>query len=144
MTLTFAFLASAAEIGADGRFFVLGGGIDGILVATLPSQIPAIAVVASMHFPPDECGVQHRVRMTATRPDGTHFESGDWLDVTPTALTSAPHLGANVRAAFGMYGFPLPEQGRYTLNFSIGDRHIGTLEFSVELTSQSAADGDQS
>ena len=55
MQLNFAFLANSAEV-ADGRFLVLGGGIDGVTADTLPGILPSLSMVASIHFSEDECG----------------------------------------------------------------------------------------
>lgn len=84
MEFGFAFMANAAEVGQDGRFYALGGGIDGIAVDALPASIPAMAIVVQLRFRPEECGVEHRLRMTISRPDGQGSGLETFINFVPS------------------------------------------------------------
>jgi hypothetical protein len=58
MELSFAFFASAAEVSPDGRFNLLGGGVDRLQVSTLPTFLPA-SLVVRFTVPPDAAGREH-------------------------------------------------------------------------------------
>jgi hypothetical protein len=73
MRLGYAFLANSAKVAPDGRFHVLGGGIDGFKLPFIPTMLPTLAVVAAVHVPPEECGPSYQLRMKLTSPDGTEF-----------------------------------------------------------------------
>ena len=141
MELIFSFLAKSAEVGTEGSFHVLGGGIHALAFQSVPAQAPAVAVVASLHFPPDECGSHHRVRLTVTRPDGTDGGLDAFVDLSPTRADQLADYGSSLQVAINIFGLLLPEVGRYRFNFLSRDTQIGTLEFLVVLTPQPLADG---
>ncbi len=141
MDLGFAFLANAAEVGPDGRFYVLGGGIDGITAASVPALLPAVAVVASVRFSAEECGRSHKLRLTITRPDGSDAGVEPSINLDPTAYPLLPQLGPDLKVAFNLFNFVLPEFGRYSFNFFIGDRRIGDFCLNVAEPPPNAAAG---
>src|SRR5271166_2491448 len=122
MELRFAFVANSAEVGPDGRFFVLGGGIDGIGVREVPTIFPALAVLCRIHFFQDECGREYRVRLTMTYPDGTASPWESSIVTTPAAIIHGHEdRGANLDVAFNLFGIPLPQEGEYRLHFALDD-----------------------
>ncbi len=131
MEFKYAFLANSAEVSTDGRFFVLGGGIDGISVAGFPAYLPALAVVASVHFSVEECGQEHQFRAALHLPDGTDLGAQASVPLRPTTLAEMPDTGPNLKVAIGLFGLGFPVGGTYSVNFYVGDRFIGELEFMV-------------
>lgn len=131
MKLSFAFLANCAELAPDGRFHVIGGGINGFSVAALPGVLPPMAVIANVHFPPDECGPEYLLRMRLVLPDGDVSD----LESTQTLRTGvahqAPYVGAHLKVVINVLNLNLPQYGQYMWNFFVGDRPIGELGFSV-------------
>jgi hypothetical protein len=133
MELNFAFVASSAEVGPDGRFFVLGGGIEGFTIPRVPSVVAALAVVANLHFTPDECGAGYPLRVTLTRPSGADGGLEIQSNVIANNPLEIPDFGARVKVAISIYNLVLPEVGRYHFNFFVADRLIGNLEVNVAL-----------
>jgi hypothetical protein len=131
MRLGYAFVANAAEVGQDGRFFVLGGGIDGIEVPAVPAVMPALAIVVNISFEPEECGEVHRFRMTLTGPDGNDAGPQGQVDLRPRQSEPAYRNGTTLSVAVSMIGLPLGHQGEYAFNLFVGDRLIGRISFWV-------------
>jgi len=133
MQLVYGFLANAAEVHPDGRFFVLGGGIDGIGIPALPAVMPNLAIVVTISFDPGECGEVHRFRLTLTGPDGADVGPQAEADLTPRQSEPAYMNGTALSVAVNMIGLPLAQQGRYSFNLFVGDRQMGHVTFSVFL-----------
>ena len=131
MELEYGFLANAAEVGQDGRFFVLGGNIDGIGVPAVPAAMPGLAILVNISFEQVECGEVHRFRMTLTNPDGNNAGPECQLDLRPNQPEPAYRNGTTVSVAVSMIGIPLALQGEYSFNLFVGDRLIGRIPFWV-------------
>ena len=115
MELNFAFLANSAEV-IDGRFFVIGGGIDGLTVPRIPAFVPALAVIASVHFDPDECGHDYQFRTTITLPDGNDMGMQATAQLQARIVPQLPRLGSEPQSLNRSFwftftpGWPLPHQ----------------------------------
>ncbi len=132
MDLRFAFVANSAEVGPDGRFFVLGGGIDGISLREVPTVYPALAILCRIHFLQVECGLEHRIRLSITNPDGTVGPVLPECATTPIAMVPGHEdRGANLDVAFNLFGLPLPQEGEYGFHFVVDDIDIGAHSFFV-------------
>jgi hypothetical protein len=131
MRLNFAFLAQAAELVPDGRFFVLGGGIDRITIPSFPGVIPSLALVAELLFSGDEYAQPYPVRVTVTRPDGKVQDLGEILVLSPRAEPEWPERGRTAHLVCQINSFLIPLPGIYEFQFSIHDQHLG--EFSVRI-----------
>ncbi len=81
--LVHAFLASSAELLADGRFCVLGGGIDAIGVPAFPVVLPVLAVVARFRVPPEQSGRVHQITVNAVGPEGASIGSSGPVGLNP-------------------------------------------------------------
>lgn len=68
MRLGFAFFATAAEAGPDGKSSVLGGDFDFIELVKLPGRISSITLVAKIMFDSGEWGQNHNLRISFTSP----------------------------------------------------------------------------
>lgn len=131
MELGFAFLANAGEIGPDGRFFALGGGIDGISVPSLPITIPALFVLIQLKFRPEECDIPYRFRMTETLPDGDSGRMESVTEFTPARGVVLTKTFIYQYLSVSIFGYHLTQEGEYRLNFLVNDNPIGELRFSV-------------
>ncbi len=131
MELAYGFLANAADVVQDGRFFVLGGGIDGIGVPAVPAVMPGLAVLVNISFEQGECGEVHRFRMTLTNPEGNEAGPECRLDLSPRQSEWAYRNGTTLSVAVSMVGLPLGHQGEYFFNLFVGDRLIGRIPFWV-------------
>jgi hypothetical protein len=131
MELAYGFLANAADVVQDGRFFVLGGGIDGIGVPAVPAVMPGLAILVNISFEQEECGEAHRFRVLLTNPEGNPAGPEFQLELRPRQSEPAYKDGATVSVAVSMIGLPFGHQGEYSFNLFVGDRLIGRIPFWV-------------
>jgi hypothetical protein len=141
MDLGCSFLAKSADVGADGGFNVIGGGISVIAMPAFPSQLQAISVVANVRFRPDECGGVYRLSVAVRNPDGSDAGLAAFMELRPTAAENAPEFGSSLHVAFNIFGLVLPQRGRYSINYSVDNLLIGTLQFYASRIPQNAEAG---
>lgn len=71
MHVEYAFLADAAEAPTTGKLYVLGGGIDELIVPRLPAVHRRLSLVAKLRPDATECGAgQADSRVGRRRPRG--------------------------------------------------------------------------
>jgi hypothetical protein len=144
MELNFAFIANSAEVTQDGRFFVMGGGIDGFTASAVPSMLPTVAILASIRFSTGDCDRDHEFRAKLVLPNG----SSAGIDLTsvlaPRIPVETPGIGPTLKVSVAIFGLVLPQFGRYRFILSVGAIPIGEVHFDVNpplLTTE--PDGDR-
>lgn len=143
MEFRFAYLANAAEVGPDGRFFVLGGGIDILGVPKLPERHPYLSVVFRVHFNEEELAGDHSPHdfsLTITRPDGTESEPLMTRSLLLKPMPLFSDLGLNVDLAFSFTGMPFIQEGVHVLNIQVDGRKVGASPFGVTIDRDSGQD----
>jgi hypothetical protein len=125
MILRFAFLANSAEVGPDGRFYVIGGGIDSLGVPSIPLAFPALALLLELYFEPEECGRRFEISLTLTLPDGS--DAGVQLKTSgsPEPSKSFNQPGSIVHVVFSFYSLALTQVGDHRFNILVDGRPIG-------------------
>ena len=131
MEMVYGFLANSAEVVQDGRFFVQGGGIDGIGVRSVPSVMPSLAIVANISFEPQECEQSHRLRITLTNPDGNVMLPDCEVELRPRQSEPAIRNTISLSVSVNLFGLPLRLEGAHFFSLFIGDHRIGRICFWV-------------
>jgi hypothetical protein len=90
MEVDYSFLAESAEVGGDGGFNAIGGGISAVNVPKFPFLMQAISVVACLRFSPDECEKVYGLTVTISRPDGSDVGLRGTMELRPTASDNLP------------------------------------------------------
>src|SRR4051794_30106552 len=113
MELRFAFVANSAEVGPDGRFFVLGGGIDGIGVPSVPCIFPALTLLIRVHFWREECREAYQLHISMMNPDGTDSPIAATVTGPQQVQTMEgfEELGANLDVAVNLFNIPFTQTG---------------------------------
>ena len=138
MQLNFAFLANSSEVTPDGRFFVLGGGIDGFSVESPPGILPSLCMIASISFEVDECDQVYEFRAKLFLPDGTDTGAEVRTPLHPKITNESPGFGPNMKVSLGFFGLIMPQLGRYRFALSVADRHLGDVFFNIHSTGTAA------
>jgi hypothetical protein len=135
MELNFAFIANSAEVTPDGRFFVMGGGIDGFASHEVPGILPALSVLASIRFSAEECDRDYYFWAKLVLPDGSlseTFSEKETISVlSPRIPVQTPGIGPNLKVSMSLFGLLLPQFGRYRFDFFVHSRVIGHAYFHV-------------
>lgn len=132
MRLGFAFFASAAEAGADGKFSVLGGDFDLIELARLPGRISTISLVAKIIFSSDEWGQNHELRISFTSPSSRDIMpvlEGEVDAWSPVDSLRIREYGTCV--VLDLNGILFREEGMHTLHIACDGGEIGTLPLLI-------------
>ena len=136
MELNFAFLANSAEVAPDGRFFVMGGGIDGFASHQVPGILPTLSVLASIRFSAEECGQDYHFWAKLVLPDGSLSESFSEMEaisvLSPRIPVETPGIGPNLKVSMSLVlGLVLPQFGMYRFDFFVRSHVIGHAYFNV-------------
>jgi hypothetical protein len=141
MELRFIFFANAAESGPDGRFFVLGGGFDTIIVPATPIVMSSLAIVVQLAFTAEEAGQPRAIRISISNPNGEDFGLAPVVNANPQTFPTALDTPMTLNACFMITNLPLGSQGAYPVRCFIDDQLIGEHQFWVTLPRQPEPDG---
>lgn len=131
LRLETAFFAQAAEAMSDGRLFVHGGGIEGFAFPVFPGVVPSIAIVLRFHFESQECGVNQRIRVTITDPDGGDVGLNAFSEAAPQVPPEFDDRGVNLFNVFTVNNLPFMRAGIYTVNVFGNEGRLGGLSVRV-------------
>lgn len=134
MELVYSFLANSGEVMPDGRFNVLGGGIEGVSASAVPIILPSLAIVVVFNFAPDEIGQEYPVGLSLIQPNGVPSEISGSLLLHPKMPEIASSSTVRLRAMFNVYGLKLSEPGVYQFVFLGQGRQVGSIDFLVAVT----------
>lgn len=137
MKLGFAFLANYADLQADGRFSVSGGGIDGYVLDNLPTTIQTVALVACVVFEPQECGESYTVKLTYQVPRGVEQAMLMQPTLTPKLDAYFPERNENLYIVIPMSNWIITMVGFYNFHFYVNDVKLGSVEVGVAVKSAS-------
>jgi hypothetical protein len=127
MELAYAFLAEAAEISRNGRFFTFNGGIESLTCASFPATIPTLAVVAKLRILPAERDVQHAVSVRFVDPDEAPF--GPNFD-SPVHVVKEGHPADRELyyvLIVNLIGLSVHKEGRHQVLILADDEELGRL-----------------
>jgi hypothetical protein len=131
MHLVDAFFASAAEVTPDGRCFILGGGIEALLVPQLNVTIPSIAMLARIHFDLEECNRDQAFTLQATSPLGEDLGMQATIQIRPQPSLLFPQQGVTSQVAISIHGLALTAIGVFDFDLLVNGRSIGHKTLNV-------------
>lgn len=132
MRLTYAFLATAAEISPDGKFYVLGGDFDTLQAARLPLVQPVIAVVLRFAVAPEESRVERQMHLSLHRPDGELIGEATEFPIIPTPISTQPTREAGLCVVVNLLTTTFSDLGTYSVRISVDGQEVGNLPLHIE------------
>ena len=130
MELSYVILADAAESTSNGKFSLLGGGVETIFALAFPTVQPGLAMVAKLLVSTSEAEQEHEFHVEITGPNEYHAPLGDLrFKVLPGG--EATDMTA-INLIVNMQVLLFPEPGSYTLHFSVDNQGIGTAPLSAQ------------
>jgi hypothetical protein len=127
MELTFAFLADAADLSADGRLHVLGADYDALLCESFPVVIPSVVLVAKLSVAPAELDQRHVARVELSHPNGQRIVLVDDVPMTTSSNRLRPGKPSGSTLILSMGFVHLPEPGDYGVHLLVDGREMKTL-----------------
>jgi hypothetical protein len=143
MELADAFLANAAEIQPDGRFFVLGGNIEVLRTPLFPFHQPTLSVVVGVRASAGECGREHHLQVTAVGPDGQAICPAFDLPFTPVIEAGPPRRIPKFGAVMTIQGVVFPVEGEYRFSLLVNGQVIGSITLYIERTAVDNPPGEE-
>ncbi len=131
MIFRYAFVAESAEIDAEGRFSVQGGGVSIIHSPALPAYMPALAVVVGIAFQPPECGKVHPIRVVVQVPENVAGPFQYTVNFHPESQPIDPSVSVTPPAVMKFNNIPIPVKGEYKFRFFNDQEFLGETSLTV-------------
>lgn len=135
MQLQYAILADAAQILPDGKFVIMGGGIEYINAPSFPTMNPSLALVVRITVDPQEVGREHQFRLELLKPDGESIPPLEGSSVfTPQApITSGVVIPLSHMFVINLPGVVFPEPGKYMFRMFVDDHEVGEVFLYLQI-----------
>lgn len=117
MRVELAFLADYAVANPDGKFYVIGGGIQRVESHEYPTTIPLVSLVVRIRYEPEESAKQFPVRLEAFDPAGSRLmeiRAELWSRPNP----DGPDLPTFGHLVLSLQGMELRTPGTYQLRLT--------------------------
>ena len=127
MKLDFAFLADAAQTTPDGKFSVIGGGLNVISVSQFPALHSSLSMLIKLQLTQAETGREHDLRVELLNPLNATAMPPLGAKFTPTVLSSQSDLPVTAQFAITLTGLIFEMPGKYTFRLSVDNLPIGEI-----------------
>jgi hypothetical protein len=141
MELKYVFCAKFADIGPDGLFAAIGGGLDSVAVPQLPAIIQALSVVGCVTVPLEEVHGGHRMRIEMFGPTGDRHPVEIEFPVTVQVNTDEPRRAPRWTFAIGLQNVVFGMEGRHEFRLSVDGNPLGIVP--LHMKRQAADEGGQ-
>ncbi len=131
MKLLFAFLADSALSHADGKIYVIGGGVEMLSGPEFPLRHPNLSLVVKLQFSPAECGRTHPIEVQGLDSDAKPFGPTLRVDATPQRNSQFPTRPVGVQFVLNMQNIQIDKPGDYVFSILVGGEERGTVPLSV-------------
>ena len=132
MELIYVILADAAQAHPDGKFSLLGGGIENIKAVTFPAVHPGLALVVRLHVLASEAEQDHKFSVSIIGPKGFRVAPGDIAEFRPTSLRGVSDQPITVNLILNMPLLVFPEPGTYHFLLYVDSQEMGTVPLDVQ------------
>jgi hypothetical protein len=132
MELIYAIPADAAQASPNGKFSLLGGGIDNIHALTFPALQTGLALVVRLRVLASEAEQNHTFGVAVIGPKDFCVTSGDIAEFTPTSPRGASDHPFTVNLILNMQFLVFPEPGTYHFHLSVDSQEVGTFSLDVQ------------
>lgn len=134
MQLQFAVLADTAQIMSDGKFIIVGGGIDYINAPSFPAMNPSLALVVRLTVSPQDVGHEHQFRVELLLPDGTNIlpTQGSTAFTPQASGSSGIVTPQSYMFVVNLPGIVFPREGRYLFRLFIDNRKVSDVPLHLQ------------
>jgi hypothetical protein len=133
MQLRGIFLARFAEVGHDGLFTAVGGGIDAIQTGGFPWAWGLMYLLCQIRLTKEEAIGEHVQVIERETPDGQiePLLPGTPMMQMPATAHTGPDGNVGLTISFPLYNSIFPRAGVYKYRFKIDDQAVGVAELLV-------------
>lgn len=134
MQLQYAILADSAQILPDGKFVIMGGGVEYINAPSFPAMNPSLALVVRLSVNSQEVGHEHQFRLELLMPDGTTVLpiQGNTAFTPKPPTTSGIVVPLNYMFVVNFPGLVFPAAGKYAFRLVVDDRKVSEVPLYLQ------------
>lgn len=127
MRIQFALLADAAQATPDGKFSIIGGGLDTIYAAKFPALHQSISMVIKLDVTKAEIGIEHTLRIELKSPLNATAMPPLVGKFTPQSNKDHPDWAVTAQLAITIAPLILETEGNYTFRLSVDNVEHGKI-----------------
>jgi hypothetical protein len=132
--VTAALLARYAEVEPDtGMFNIIGGGVDGFGVPTLPIEFP-MPFALQLRFAESEAGTPREITLLTRDPQLREVGEPTTFEITPTLGEDHAEGWEGIFSVAGAVTLYVEEPGTHSIGIQIDGAESGDIPFQVVLT----------
>lgn len=132
MELIYVIPADAAEASPNGKFSLLGGGIENIYVSTFPAVHPGLALVVRLRVLASEAEQSHNFRVDINGPNDFHVTAGEIAEFR-LKVSQGEHDRSNILSLIvNMSPLVFPEPGTYLFQLYVDSQEVGQFPLFVQ------------
>lgn len=132
MELIYVIPADAAQADTNGKFSLLGGGIENINALAFPAVQPGLALVVRLRLLASETEQDHKFSVDIIGPNDFQVSSGDIAEFRLTSTSSVSDRPLAVNLILNMRLLVFPEPGIYHFHLNVDSQEVGTFPLHVQ------------
>jgi hypothetical protein len=133
LKLAVALLADSAIANpADGKLYILGGGISWIGTPSFPMAHPSLALALNFLFAPSECDRPHTLEVRLLDPDGRELAPMFTQQVTPPKNPSDPTEPSGWVTVFSYYQLVFKKPGENAFSIVLDGHEVESLPLTIK------------
>lgn len=132
MELIYVIPADAAQAHPDGKFSLLGGGIETINALTFPAVHPGLALVVKLRAPAAEATEPHDFRVDIAGPNDFYVTAIALTGFRSTASQDEPDHPVTFNLIIYMPILVFPDPGTYLFHLYVGTEEVGNFSLNVK------------
>ncbi len=132
MELIYVILADAAQTHPDGKFSLLGGGIETINALTFPALHPGLALVVKLGARVAEAKEPHDFRVDIAGPNDFYVTAVALTGFRSTVSQDEPDHPVTFNLIINIPILVFPEPGIYFFQLYVGAREVGKVPLNVQ------------
>lgn len=132
MELIYVIPADAAQTHPDGKFSLLGGGIENINAPAFPAVHPGLSLVIRLRAQASEAKEPHDFRIDIAGPNDFYVTAGAIVGFRSTTLQDEPDHPVAFNLIINMPILVFPEPGTYFFHLYVGAQEVGNVPLNVQ------------
>lgn len=140
MQIEYAFLADAAQT-AEGKLYVLGGGIDRITTRKFPTTHPFMTLVIKLKLHPSECGRQHKLDIELWDQDGQRVGPQISGELSRERQPDAPTQPVFFQVVLNVIGAKFDRPGMYEFHILVNGEYLKSVPLELRELQESGSAG---
>jgi len=131
MRVLFAMLADVAVGPADGKVYILGGGVEIFKPPVLPFVVPAVSFVAKVEFTTAELGRPRVIEVVPLDSDGRPLGPPIRVEATPVANPASPGLPVSIQLILNMRDLPLTRPQSLAFSLLVDGHELASVPLHI-------------